>query len=90
MIINLSSGAGNTPVPLVALYSASKAYNNFLSLAMEMEYREHGIIIQVILRNDIIYQFHRFIIVLDSRLFTYFVGLDFNHLYISCSQFSHS
>lgn len=47
VIINLSSAAGDTPVPLIALYSASKAYNNFLSLAMDMEYRDQGIIIQV-------------------------------------------
>ncbi|GAV02278.1 hypothetical protein RvY_12868 [Ramazzottius varieornatus] len=48
VIINLSSAAGDTPVPLIALYSASKAYNNFLSLAMDMEYRDQGLIIQSI------------------------------------------
>lgn len=37
-IINLSSVAGEYPLPYISVYSASKAYNDFFSQAIEMEY----------------------------------------------------
>ena len=37
-IINLSSVAGEQPLPYISVYSATKAYNDFLSQAIGMEY----------------------------------------------------
>ncbi|XP_055343901.1 very-long-chain 3-oxoacyl-CoA reductase-like [Paramacrobiotus metropolitanus] len=48
IIIHLSSAAGNIPIPLLAEYSATKAYNDFLGRALQHEYNDKGIISQVI------------------------------------------
>jgi len=37
-IINLSSVAGENPLPFISVYSATKAYNDFFSQAIQMEY----------------------------------------------------
>lgn len=37
-IINLSSVAGEYPIPFISTYSATKAYNDFLTQAIQMEY----------------------------------------------------
>jgi 17beta-estradiol 17-dehydrogenase / very-long-chain 3-oxoacyl-CoA reductase len=37
-IINLSSIAGEYPIPFISTYSATKAYNDFFSQALQMEY----------------------------------------------------
>jgi short-subunit dehydrogenase len=37
-IINLSSVAGENPIPFISTYSATKAYNDFFSQATQMEY----------------------------------------------------
>lgn len=37
-IINLSSVAGEYPIPYISTYSATKAYNDFLTQAIQMEY----------------------------------------------------
>ena len=37
-VINLSSVAGEYPLPYLAVYSATKAYNDFLSQSLDMEY----------------------------------------------------
>lgn len=47
-IINISSQSGCRPVPLLAVYSASKAYVEFFSAAIAEEYRSKGIIVQCI------------------------------------------
>jgi short-subunit dehydrogenase len=39
-IINVSSLAGQQPIPFVSNYSATKAFNNFFSQAIELEYSE--------------------------------------------------
>ena len=46
IIINNGSGAGRTPMPLATIYSSSKAYVDFFSRALDLEYRGKGIIVQ--------------------------------------------
>ncbi|OQV14681.1 Very-long-chain 3-oxoacyl-CoA reductase [Hypsibius exemplaris] len=48
VVVGLSSGAGTMAVPLIALYSATKAYNDFFSRTLEIEYHGQGIIFQSI------------------------------------------
>ena len=48
IVINLSSISGTSPAPLLAVYSASKAYVDFLSRALAIEYETKGIVIQSI------------------------------------------
>ncbi|XP_038624047.1 testosterone 17-beta-dehydrogenase 3 isoform X2 [Tachyglossus aculeatus] len=48
LIVNLSSGAGLGPWPHYALYSASKGLVCAFSKAVEAEYQEKGIIVQVV------------------------------------------
>jgi len=45
-IINLSSISGCHPVPLLTVYSATKAYVDFFSRALQQEYAGKGIIVQ--------------------------------------------
>jgi 17beta-estradiol 17-dehydrogenase / very-long-chain 3-oxoacyl-CoA reductase len=49
IIINLSSYTASFPLPLNTLYSASKAYINFLSRGLQEEYSAKGITIQSVL-----------------------------------------
>ncbi|XP_074595222.1 very-long-chain 3-oxoacyl-CoA reductase-like [Brevipalpus obovatus] len=49
IVINLSSYAGCVPTPLLAVYSASKAYVDYLSRAVAIEYENKGIIVQSVL-----------------------------------------
>ncbi|XP_055327234.1 very-long-chain 3-oxoacyl-CoA reductase-like [Paramacrobiotus metropolitanus] len=49
VIVHLSSGAGSAPVPMLAEYSATKAFNDFLGRALQQEYEDQGIISQVIM-----------------------------------------
>ena len=37
-VINLSSVAGENPIPFISTYSATKAYNDFFSQSIQMEY----------------------------------------------------
>lgn len=46
IIINLSSLSAIAPMPLLAVYSASKAYVDYFSRALSVEYSSKGIIIQ--------------------------------------------
>ncbi|KAK2171056.1 hypothetical protein NP493_1109g00073 [Ridgeia piscesae] len=46
VIINVASASGVNPVPLLTVYSATKAYVDFFSRALQTEYRTKGIIIQ--------------------------------------------
>ncbi|XP_039255108.1 inactive hydroxysteroid dehydrogenase-like protein 1 [Styela clava] len=46
LIVNLSSGAGWLPVPLITLYSASKAFVSHFSKSLGMELKQHNIHIQ--------------------------------------------
>lgn len=48
-ILNLSSASGMYPVPLLTVYSASKAFVDFFSQGLQAEYRSKGIIIQSVL-----------------------------------------
>lgn len=48
-IINVSSGAGAIPMGLLSIYSASKAYVDFFSRALQQEYEKKGIFIQSVL-----------------------------------------
>ncbi|GAB1298303.1 17-beta-hydroxysteroid dehydrogenase type 3 [Apodemus speciosus] len=48
LILNISSGAALRPWPLYSLYSASKAFVCTFSKALNVEYRDKGIIIQVL------------------------------------------
>ncbi|XP_009071644.1 PREDICTED: testosterone 17-beta-dehydrogenase 3, partial [Acanthisitta chloris] len=48
LILNLSSGLGTFPCPLYTMYSASKAFINTFSKALQAEYKAKGIIIQVL------------------------------------------
>ena len=49
VIINVSSISARRPVPLLSLYSASKAYCDHLSRALHHEYKDKGIVIQSVL-----------------------------------------
>ncbi|XP_067828325.1 very-long-chain 3-oxoacyl-CoA reductase-like isoform X3 [Heptranchias perlo] len=46
VIINISSEAGTHPHPLLTMYSATKAFVNFFSRALNAEYKSKGIIVQ--------------------------------------------
>ncbi|XP_020014489.1 17-beta-hydroxysteroid dehydrogenase type 3 isoform X2 [Castor canadensis] len=48
LILNISSGIALCPWPLYSLYSASKAFVRMFSKALQVEYKEKGIIIQVL------------------------------------------
>mmetsp|Transcript_20027 Transcript_20027/g.22286 ORF Transcript_20027/g.22286 Transcript_20027/m.22286 type:complete len:275 (+) Transcript_20027:18-842(+) len=43
LILNISSGSGISPVPLLNVYAASKTYVNYFSLALNAEYKHKGI-----------------------------------------------
>ncbi|XP_075771512.1 very-long-chain 3-oxoacyl-CoA reductase-like isoform X2 [Pelodiscus sinensis] len=49
VVINMSSEAGRHPVPLAAMYSATKVFVDFFSRSLEVEYRAQGIIVQSVL-----------------------------------------
>lgn len=49
VIINVSSLSAISPVPLLSMYAAAKAYVNFFSAGIEDEYKSKGIIIQSVL-----------------------------------------
>lgn len=46
IIINNASASGRVPTPLLTVYSASKAYMDFFSRALNAEYAQKGIIVQ--------------------------------------------
>lgn len=48
-ILNLSSASGMYPVPLLTVYSASKAFVDFFSQGLQAEYKSKGIIIQSVM-----------------------------------------
>ncbi|KAK7912522.1 hypothetical protein WMY93_012733 [Mugilogobius chulae] len=48
-ILNLSSASGMYPVPLLTVYSASKAFVDFFSRGLQAEYKSRGIIIQSVM-----------------------------------------
>lgn len=45
-IVNISSGSELQPMPLMAVYAASKRYIKSLTLAMAQELSEHNIVVQ--------------------------------------------
>uniref|UniRef100_A0A671K1G5 Very-long-chain 3-oxoacyl-CoA reductase-B n=1 Tax=Sinocyclocheilus anshuiensis TaxID=1608454 RepID=A0A671K1G5_9TELE len=49
VILNVASASGMYPVPLLTLYSSSKAFVDFFSRGLEAEYKSKGIIIQSVL-----------------------------------------
>lgn len=46
IIINNASASGRTPTPMLTVYSATKAYMDFFSRALSVEYAQKGIIVQ--------------------------------------------
>ncbi|XP_072452994.1 17-beta-hydroxysteroid dehydrogenase type 3 isoform X2 [Notamacropus eugenii] len=48
LVLNISSGAGRFPWPLCSVYSSAKAFVYTFSRALQVEYKEKGIIIQVV------------------------------------------
>ncbi|KAM3927295.1 very-long-chain 3-oxoacyl-CoA reductase-B-like [Leptodactylus fuscus] len=46
LIINVSSEAGNRPYPMMTIYSATKAFLDFFSRALNIEYKSKGITVQ--------------------------------------------
>ncbi|KAM4012603.1 very-long-chain 3-oxoacyl-CoA reductase-B-like [Anomaloglossus baeobatrachus] len=49
LIINVSSQAGAHPYPMMALYSATKAFVDFFSRSLSIEYKSKGITVQSVL-----------------------------------------
>uniref|UniRef100_A0A8C6UMD9 3-ketoacyl-CoA reductase n=1 Tax=Neogobius melanostomus TaxID=47308 RepID=A0A8C6UMD9_9GOBI len=49
VILNISSASGMYPLPLLTVYSSSKAFVDFFSRGLQEEYRRQGIIIQSVL-----------------------------------------
>ncbi|KAH0620778.1 hypothetical protein JD844_021539 [Phrynosoma platyrhinos] len=49
VIVNISSLAGLQPTPFLTIYSATKAFVNFFSQGINMEYKKRGVIIQSVL-----------------------------------------
>uniref|UniRef100_A0A673JV69 Very-long-chain 3-oxoacyl-CoA reductase-B n=1 Tax=Sinocyclocheilus rhinocerous TaxID=307959 RepID=A0A673JV69_9TELE len=49
VILNVASASGMYPVPLLTLYSSSKAFVDFFSRGLAAEYKSKGIIIQSVL-----------------------------------------
>ncbi|CAG2171876.1 unnamed protein product, partial [Oppiella nova] len=51
VIINVSSFAANLPIPLLSQYSATKAYMDYFSRGLAVEYNDRGIIVQSVMPN---------------------------------------
>ncbi|XP_036440233.1 very-long-chain 3-oxoacyl-CoA reductase-B isoform X1 [Colossoma macropomum] len=49
VILNIASASGMYPVPLLTLYSSSKAFVDFFSRGLDAEYKSKGVIIQSVL-----------------------------------------
>ncbi|CAL1594835.1 unnamed protein product [Knipowitschia caucasica] len=49
VILNISSASGMYPVPLLTVYSSTKAFVDFFSRGLHEEYRRQGIIVQSVL-----------------------------------------
>ncbi|XP_076853656.1 very-long-chain 3-oxoacyl-CoA reductase-B [Brachyhypopomus gauderio] len=49
VILNIASASGMYPVPLLTLYSSSKAFVDYFSRGLDAEYRNKGIIVQSVL-----------------------------------------
>ncbi|XP_061919304.1 very-long-chain 3-oxoacyl-CoA reductase-A [Entelurus aequoreus] len=49
VILNISSASGMYPLPLLTVYSATKAFVDFFSRGLQEEYRRKGVIIQSVL-----------------------------------------
>ncbi|KAL4613440.1 very-long-chain 3-oxoacyl-CoA reductase-B-like isoform X2 [Arapaima gigas] len=49
VILNISSASAMYPVPLLSVYSASKAFVDYFTQGLNMEYKNKGIIIQSVL-----------------------------------------
>ncbi|XP_007944706.1 very-long-chain 3-oxoacyl-CoA reductase [Orycteropus afer afer] len=49
VIVNISSASGMHPVPLLTIYSATKAFVDFFSQCLHVEYKSKGIFVQSVL-----------------------------------------
>ncbi|KAM6926181.1 very-long-chain 3-oxoacyl-CoA reductase-A [Lycodopsis pacificus] len=49
VVLNISSASGMYPLPLLTVYSSTKAFVDFFSRGLQEEYRRQGIIIQSVL-----------------------------------------
>ncbi|CAG2177005.1 unnamed protein product [Oppiella nova] len=52
VIINLSSMSALYPIPLLAIYSATKVYIDYLSRCLHQEYKSKGIVIQSLMSTN--------------------------------------
>ncbi|MBZ3876230.1 Very-long-chain 3-oxoacyl-CoA reductase [Sciurus carolinensis] len=52
-ILNISSASGMFPVPLLTIYSATKAFVDFFSQCLHEEYRSKGIFVQARMDTDV-------------------------------------
>jgi len=53
VIINISSAAGATEIPMFSTYSASKSFMNYLSKILSTEYAKDNIIVQTVTPNQV-------------------------------------
>ncbi|XP_075994432.1 very-long-chain 3-oxoacyl-CoA reductase-A isoform X2 [Genypterus blacodes] len=49
IVLNISSASGMYPLPLLTVYSATKAFVDFFSRGLQEEYRRQGVIVQSVL-----------------------------------------
>uniref|UniRef100_A0A3B3QDP3 3-ketoacyl-CoA reductase n=1 Tax=Paramormyrops kingsleyae TaxID=1676925 RepID=A0A3B3QDP3_9TELE len=49
VVLNISSASGMYPIPLLTVYSATKAFVDFFSRGLHAEYKNRGIIVQSVL-----------------------------------------
>ncbi|CAG2117690.1 unnamed protein product, partial [Medioppia subpectinata] len=54
VVVNVSSFASNLPIPLIGVYSATKAYMDYFSRALEAECRHTGVIVQSLIPNVVL------------------------------------
>lgn len=60
LIVNISSISSFYPLPLMAVYSASKVFVDWFSMALDYEYRDKGIIVQSLIPSYISTKLVRF------------------------------
>ncbi|CAG2171424.1 unnamed protein product, partial [Oppiella nova] len=53
IIINVSSQASESPIPMYTTYSASKAFVTFLSEGLSVEYESKGVYMQTVVPNQV-------------------------------------
>ncbi|KAM3927296.1 very-long-chain 3-oxoacyl-CoA reductase-B-like [Leptodactylus fuscus] len=73
LIINVSSEMGNHPYPMMAMYSATKAFLDFFSRALNIEYKSKGITVQSVMplavSTNMTQNLQTNLLVIDSKAF---------------------